>query len=436
MGRVARTVLVWPVCILCSFFVQGQNQRVPRGSGTIIGHVFATRQDGSLMPAGTATVILVQAQSAEALTSALNDFNKTLSDAHATASSLPAEKKKQLEELAETERLQVLLRSIKPLRDEILPAVPSTTTDAIGGFTLADMPSDKYMLIAIGHAGTTAGLWLADVTIEAGKTYRVTMSAPIVACYDPEGYLSLDKPQTDLDRTIQLLTSREKELQGLFQSSGQSSSSPSSTNTPPQTATMDERTRAASAGTAHVDCKDVATKLEAYSAPRYPAPVVASLKCGEQVTVLCEEHGWTKVRIQGNVEGYISFNSLESSSQVESCVAPSAQNVPSAQNGKADSNASPKLKGDTTDSKYAAVFYVRAAGQSWEPHFCWAHLELGDHVYGTTTSGGAFDWCHPANPGEHLRGRFRGRSIELVVKYKSDGRPVVNVYEIHEERVY
>ena len=433
MSRLSQVMLLWMVCICGSCCMQGQREQTVPKDGILVGHVFAARPDGSLVPAKRATVVLAPATAAESLIAASGDFNKVLFDAHAITSSLSVEENQQLEELAETERLKALLQSVKPMRDKVLPVFPNTKTDAIGEFTFAGIPSDEYILIAIGHSGSTAGLWLAKLTIEASTTQTVTMSIPVVACYDPEGYVSMDKPDAELDRTIQSLTKKQNELQALFHKLDDSTTSPSRTNTTAQAEMSSGRPTTASPGTAYVDCKHVATQLEAYSAPHYPAPVVASLKCGEQITVMCEQQGWIRVKTPTNVEGYVSFNFLAGSSPAKNCTSPSTpvQVEVGIQAAPVQKISGPGSK-DAKESDFNIDFYIQASGHGFSA--CWMDLTTDTFVYRVSYHGVG---CILFAKGQHIYGRFMPRGgwpeVQLLA-YDRKRQLRTYWYKIHDGR--
>jgi hypothetical protein len=414
--RLGETKLFWILCVCCCCFAQEQQAQTAEKGGDVVGSVFAARQDGSLVPVKTTTVLLVRASAAEPITAALDKAKKALSDARARMNSQPEELKRQFEEFVGIASLDALLQLLKPLRDELLPAVPNTNADAVGAFTFAGIPPDNYVLLAIGHAGTTAGLWVANLAIEGGKTQRVTMTAPAIGGPDPDGYLSVDKPDAEIDRSIQLLTGKEKELEALLRKSGESWTS-TSTTTPGvskgeptsggpsgqpcplgyvlvKTAYGSYCDPQAGSAAAYVDCKHLIERLDVYSLPRAPAPVTTSLRCGEQVTIL-QPGDWTKIKTQAHLEGYVPSTFLVSARPTEDTASRSADY--------------PKVTADwgvdrkIADAKYPVTFKVLVAGQYDNPHSCWAELESSNRVYSvaTTSYGSArlLDFCSPLNPG-------------------------------------
>lgn len=434
MRRLSQAMLLLAICVGCSCYLPGQRDQTAPRDGILVGNVFAARPDGSLVPARTATVVLAPASAAEPLIAASGDLSKVLFDAHAVTSSLSAEQNRQMEELAETERLKALLQSLKPLRDKVLPVFQSTKTDANGDFTFTGMPSDKYILIAIGHAGPTAGLWLAKLTIKPGLSQAVTMNIPVVACYDPENYLSIDKPDAELDRALRLLTTREKELQASLYIPDHAPSSPSLTNTTALAETI-EAPPADGPGTAFVDCRRVTRQLEAYSEPSYPSPVIASLKCGEPVTVICEQRGWVRVKTPANVEGYVSFNFLTGSPVPKTCTGPSL--APQVEDVSAPPATEERVTGPGSkgvkEGDFNIDFYVQARGRGGSSA-CWMDLRTETAVYSVSYHGGG---CVLFTAGEHISGRIMphgNRSEVQVLGYDRKQQLRIYFYRIYEER--
>ena len=141
------------------------------------GSVFLITKEGDLKPARLAKVgLLPTSADTETIIKAANVAASALSDARS---------RKQNLNLIEGLCLKGLAAMAKP----IIPLLPDRT-DEMGKLSLQGVLPGQHTLIVFGRGGMNAALWISAISIEAGKTNSIKMTAPIVGCFDPDHTLS------------------------------------------------------------------------------------------------------------------------------------------------------------------------------------------------------------------------------------------------------
>jgi Polysaccharide lyase family 4, domain II len=166
---------------------QGPGQAQDVGTlGVVAGKIFAITVGGDVKPAALAKVKLLTPDAVAQI------FPSGVPNPQASIHQMQIMKVDAIfiegAELDGLHQLQTTYDKAANLAIEKPELITSTEADEYGAFTLTNVKPGKYSLVAFGHAGLNAAVWMEDITVD--KKHGTTderLNSPKGSCPDPQG---------------------------------------------------------------------------------------------------------------------------------------------------------------------------------------------------------------------------------------------------------
>jgi hypothetical protein len=167
-------------------------------SSTVTGRAFAITKGGDLKPARLATIYLIyhdSAKDSQALQKGtLKTAGTVFDESNAKRSQLEINAERGVSQIGspsfnqlmtETYMLAVYMRMQDAIRAAVKWAsenaegqVRTTKADEEGNFEVSTSLPGRHLLLIFGRAGMNEAIWMEDVNLEPGKTYKLKVSEP------------------------------------------------------------------------------------------------------------------------------------------------------------------------------------------------------------------------------------------------------------------
>jgi hypothetical protein len=172
------------------------NSRTPSDSRIASGIVEAEIGNGDLKPARFAKLFVIPAQNADQARSGILNLAKVLEDARTAARrqegpSGPEGSMVEIQCLAGLIKIRLSLitgsinASASPETSQNLVEIDA---DELGKFQLKGIKSDSFIVVAVGKVGMNGAIWVSE-TETASQPKEITLSQPVLSCYDAQGVL-------------------------------------------------------------------------------------------------------------------------------------------------------------------------------------------------------------------------------------------------------
>jgi len=175
-----------------------QPTTTPQATASVSGRVFGITPSGDLKPARMAHIYLVykgRSERFEANTAgatwlredlprvikAENDGLEAMKDHHSVAEvDVDENLECRREMVAHDEAMLSTMKWVQ--QNKKLKQLLTTDADEDGIFHITRVPAGHYTLIARGQAGASDAFWSSEITLKAGSTITVKLSAPEKSC--------------------------------------------------------------------------------------------------------------------------------------------------------------------------------------------------------------------------------------------------------------
>jgi len=173
-----------------------RNSQTSSDSRIASGVVEAEIGNGDLKPARFAKLFVIPAQNADQARSGILNLAKVLEDARAAARRQEGPSGPE-GSMVEIQCLTGLIKIRLSLITGSLNASASPETsqnlveidaDELGKFQLKGIKSDSFIVVAVGKVGMNGAIWVSEAET-ASQPKEITLSQPVLSCYDSQGVL-------------------------------------------------------------------------------------------------------------------------------------------------------------------------------------------------------------------------------------------------------